>query len=915
MKLVGRAIVAMMGVGLAALLTPQVQAQAAQAATRADPAVERLGACIATQHEADLLLLIDTSGSLGHAIGGQPPTDPSAFRVTAAKYLLRQLAQSERNARFDVAIAGFDVTYHPSGGWQRLSTASLSVLDRNLDSFASRDNGIDTDYTNAFTGARDALRAHNIGGQRCQAILWFTDGQFSIQQRETSYQLQFGTTKPYAPGVNITTAQGVARATTLGELALCRPGGIMDQIRAGNIETFAVGLGVANHNFSLMQSMATGRGSIGSTCGTISPGVAVGSFTLAQDVDDILFAFDMLSDPSNLPVQQEQRICQFHPCSASRDFVLDSSIQAVHVLADTGRPGIEMFLTPPGAKVAALLQYTSGKVSDPQVTGLSGTWITNQILDITLSEATSPSWHGEWSVVFVDPKGTSSGSLAKTSIRITGDLVPRLLDVSSLQLRSNAIPTAHFGVVNSTTQEPVTSILGTASLSAELDTPSGATLPLASDLPLSQLSAGVPVNLSGISPGAATIVLTLNVTTKSPGHGVPGTALSPQVVQVPVSVLPPLDFPTVTTSRVDFGHATGTAPMHALLRVNGPGCVWVGEAAVTASPTNPNDVLFATAKASRPTACDELSEGASVAIPLTLSVSKPGTGIIAGTFIVHLAPTGAPANAVTQSVAFIADVEKPANQAIFWSSFLLALLLGLALPIGFLYLARWRAARIPAGSLLVGQLPIEISETGVRRDGMPLAISDRDCSFFPVPRATRRLTPLPGLVLRSCTPLNPLSAGHTRVDAASSAVVTADGSGRLPIAVHGSWVVLLAEPGRHEARLVLLLAASSANAVFTQVADQVVRLVPAQVTRLRAEVKSTGLAPDGGSAGAQGFDFTPGQSSSGFGYGSSSPTSQTGGSGFGPVPSGPTSPRTPAATPPPDGGEANSPSSGSDSWW
>jgi hypothetical protein len=836
--------------------------------TAGNPAIERLGACIATQHQADLLLMIDTSGSLGHAVDGQPATDPTAVRVTAAQYLLDQLSQYSADVKLDVALAGFDVDFHPSTTWVPLTAGNLPSLDANVQSYASQDNGIDTDYTNAFVGALGMLRSHNLGGNRCQAILWFTDGEQSIQPRQTSYQRQFGTSKPYAPGVDISTPAGANRAASEGQAALCQPGGTIDQVRAANIITLAVGLGVSDHDFSLMKSVATGSAPNGTRCGTTSPNIAVGSFTLARSVDDILFAFDAFADPNDLPSQTEQAICQVRQCSAARNFVLDSSIRLVHVLADTTKPGVEIFLTPPGSRSAVVVTSRSTQVSSKAIPGLDGTWINDHIVDLNLAQKPGERWDGKWSVVFVDPNGSTPGELAKTSIRIVGDLVPTLLDGPSLEFRSGKKLTAHLGVIEDVTHQPVTHVLGTALLTARLVPASGPDIGIVSQIPIDQLAAGTPIDLSSVPPGAATIDLVLNVTTKSPDPGVPGTALSPQVAQIPVDVLPPLQFPTVGT-YLDFGHASGTAPLHANLAVAGPGCVWVNGGSISASPVDVKDVAVRVSGAtgSAPASCLRLGVGQHASIPMTLRLSRSGTGVVAGTLTAHLSSVGADSEAITEPVKFIGDVVKPANGVTLWSTFALALLLGLAVPVVFLYLARWRAARIPAGGVLVADVPIEVSDVDVTRKGLPLVITDHDCEYVPVSRASRQLSPLPGVSVRTRMPVDPVGAGYAAVSAPGFSVVTAGGDGRLPSAVRGSWMVLLAEPDRQQARLVLILAANSTPEAFSRMAAQVRRSAPSLVSAARRAAASgttPGASGPSDESGTLGFDdvLSPG---SGFG--------------------------------------------------
>ncbi|WP_234789073.1 hypothetical protein, partial [Mycolicibacterium fortuitum] len=62
-------------------------------------------------------------------------------------------------------------------------------------------------YWVALDGARQALAArakNSEGGQRCQAIAWFSDGKIDFTARDVA--------KPYAEGVDLSSQEGVDQA-------------------------------------------------------------------------------------------------------------------------------------------------------------------------------------------------------------------------------------------------------------------------------------------------------------------------------------------------------------------------------------------------------------------------------------------------------------------------------------------------------------------------------------------------------------------------------------------------------------------------------------------------------------------------------------------------------------------------------
>ena len=176
---------------------------------------KRFGACLASQKAGDLVLLFDESSSL-------QGTDPQAARVQAARYLLQTLGRyADRvGANLEVATSGFSDTYTREHDWTKLTVSTADQVGAQLSSIATKNTGIDTDYWLALDGARQELASRGQGpngGQRCQAIAWFSDGKIDFTSRATS--------KPYADGVTLDSPSGVEDTTKRAVESICRPGG------------------------------------------------------------------------------------------------------------------------------------------------------------------------------------------------------------------------------------------------------------------------------------------------------------------------------------------------------------------------------------------------------------------------------------------------------------------------------------------------------------------------------------------------------------------------------------------------------------------------------------------------------------------------------------------------------------------
>src|SRR5436305_4131491 len=202
-------VVALMMVALAGCSTSPAYAEPAGGGAK------RFGACLDSQKTGDLVVLFDESSSL-------QGSDPQAARVQAARYLLQTLGNyADRvGANLDVASAGFSDTYAPEHDWTKVTGSTAAQVGSELGSIGSKNTGIDTDYWLALDGARQALATRGQGpngGQRCQAIAWFSDGKIDFTQRDLS--------KPYAGGTNLGSPNGVDDTTKRAVDSICRPGG------------------------------------------------------------------------------------------------------------------------------------------------------------------------------------------------------------------------------------------------------------------------------------------------------------------------------------------------------------------------------------------------------------------------------------------------------------------------------------------------------------------------------------------------------------------------------------------------------------------------------------------------------------------------------------------------------------------
>ena len=732
-----RRVGALLAVCAAGLLAPGASAQALQpqqVRQSAPQPVQNYVGCLNGQKKGDLLLLIDESSSLGDRLAGRKGSDPDAARVTAANSLLSGLAPQLDHAKIalDVQVAGFATEFdrNPSP-WTPLSAATLPGLTDTVSGFRTRDTGGDTDYWMALEGARRSLADHAKaagaeGDDRCQAIAWFSDGTLDIEPRHTAQrQREFGTTVPYSPGTDLSTQEGASQAWKDARTSLCRPGGQADGLRQQHIVMFSIGLtspGTSGQDFDLMRSISTGVPVQGGPCGAIID-PPPGTFQLASDLGSLLFAFNEIIG-GGPPVINP--ICAPTDTSCrGREFVLDESIDGFRIVGQADLvPGLTAELIGPDGAVHKLDVQDPAKKTDPGLGPVTGTytWQDNRtvVIDIANPSHQAGGWTGVWALRFVDPKATTSSGAAKTSLVIWGDVYPAWVDAKKNLPAGAPVPDIGFQLVKADgTVIPAASLKGTFRLSAVLVDPAGKPFPVVSNLDRDSIGNAATLDLTSISPGKATLRLTLDVTTAPaprPGTGgmVDGTPLSTQINPIDLTVDPPQGSPHLP-ARIDFPHAAdGATQLDAIMPVSGPGCVWVGADAAKAAtlPDGVSAVTITADGATGPQGCLSLADGQSGALTLHLNADHPGNGVASGDLTVSYAPRDHLDQVHTQNVEFSGDLRIALNPFNFWATLIAALLLGAGIPVGLLYLVKWATAKIPAAGGLYAEL-----HPGDRRGG------------------------------------------------------------------------------------------------------------------------------------------------------------------------------------------------------
>ena len=819
----------------------------------AEPAgggAKRFGACLASQKAGDLLLLFDESSSL-------QSTDPQAARVQAARYLLQTLGKyADRvGANLEVASAGFSDTYAPEHNWTKLTGSSADQLGSELSSIATKNTGIDTDYWLALDGARQELASRGPGpngGQRCQAIAWFSDGKIDFTPRPTS--------KPYADGVSLDSPTGIDDTTKRAVDSICRPGGLADQLRSSGIIMLGIGLGANKtpSDFDVMSAISTAHGLNGLACGKITDPVP-GDFYPVSNIDDMLFAFDALNpDPGTT---QQGPVCQLQVCPEARhNFVLDRSIKSVNILGSGGVAGVVPYLISPSGKTLELPKKDGRNTADIDGVPVTYEWQSESAQTISLQNTGGPQWAGQWAIVYVDTTGQHPDAVSKVSIHITTDIFPALTGADKVSWRSGQVLKGlTFGLVDGQGKpmQP-TDLAGTATMSAALAPDGAAPIPLLAvgrQGGHRQPGRRRPDEGEPGPCGAANVVGDHHRTGDGPVRRADRTRYRAVTPGRRCARADPAQAGPTHTGRADrLRHRAGHQRRNRAAEHHRAGLRLDPDADAAKVVAAPDDIGTprVTSTANSAQNCMKVQAGQTAQLQVTLRTDHDGHGGLNGTVPVHVSALDNPSDAQVVEVPFVASLIQPLNTTNFVLVLIAALLLGPGIPLALLYASKWWVSKIPDTPMLAERIAVEVSNDVVLRDGEPFAMADTDL-IQPVPGlagGTRKLA-VQGVTLTATMGRSPFGAGYVTVDAdglvsVGSELPATDASGLravLPLAVHNKWVVLHDPRGpANVAEVLLLVGGRTDTATRERLYEDVARRLPELLNGLRLRAVEAGLA-------------------------------------------------------------------------
>lgn len=389
-----------------------------------------LAGCLQGSRHLAITFVFDDSRSLAE-------TDPDGLRVTAALAALDGLTElatgpEETRTRVDLEVASFSDRYRVALPWTTLDADTAADIRASATSFEKRVGGIETDIVNALIGARSSLSSRSadveaeVGAAPCKAVVLFTDGDYVVNARTPEQAATAGTTKPYAPGVDLSTKAGAAAAVDAGRTAMCRPDGIADGLRGDGIVLLSVMLRPddAADGDSFLSSITTGEGPDG-PCGRIAAGGS-GQYLRASDTDALIVGFDEIAArvAGGTPLPPEAMVvCGDEDCAeGTRTFEVDSLTRRVRAIALGPEAGVRLRLTGPTGS-AVITEAGEIEVGDLTATV---TPVADRGFTVSVDRpAETTGWVGTWTLS-IEGDGDLVGKPATVQVYLFSDVQARM---------------------------------------------------------------------------------------------------------------------------------------------------------------------------------------------------------------------------------------------------------------------------------------------------------------------------------------------------------------------------------------------------------------------------------------------------------------------------------------------------------
>lgn len=416
--------------------------------------------CTSEKNSLSILFLIDSSKSL-------KVEDPFASRAAGIELALDNLTrkvESENRAGRNFSLNGefllFGTTTRRAfpGVWPEWGELTGPEIPQNLRSsirsLGTESNDADTDYLSALdpwlgrsrplndprVGALEVLAAAPVNS--CRLMVWFTDGRFDFDPPDPGEPSPKAVT--WTDSV-IRTEDDAKRVRDEGYATICRSGGPIDALRAGDIfsgsgaDLAVVALGDPGRFQFIERLISNSQGN----CGSEAPR---GTVYQAESIEDLIFKL-MQSVTGEEPVDGTTCKSPYktgeslgkNDCEVN--FNLSAGIGSFDLLLLLGGQSVQVQLIDPGGN-AIDLASVQPTATMPNGTRLTSTKVSSVKNLVSISGALSDDpndWAGTWTLRFWSALGDDLDAINRSLVYVfQGDLSARLRDRSSVLRKSSS---------------------------------------------------------------------------------------------------------------------------------------------------------------------------------------------------------------------------------------------------------------------------------------------------------------------------------------------------------------------------------------------------------------------------------------------------------------------------------------------
>ena len=750
-------------------------------------AFDQVGQCMSGESATlDVLYLLDSSSSL-------QDTDPKGLRADIVAQSIQQLGFISQSRGVNVAISTFDLSYVPRLPWTKVSAKSAQGLASTVQkAVRDWDGGGGTNWEQALAGAQKTLTSSPQGRSACKVVVWLTDGGINVTGSGDDLTANIEAMDRIC-GVDPVTIARSASGTIIDELrtsgvhvlgVLLRNDTYLESEPSLNrqrdlsllsyMKPIVEGTATANDfGFTLQEPGADHEYSCGQT--PVPVDAASGAFIVGKDPISLAFEFGSLAN----------RMLSGSP--------LDISSTNPHVFTiDQGMNGFdiqvaspEWSLSGPNGKVVA---DSTTKVASGDVTvNEAGVLTTIRVRGVTVKPG---SWSIEQSsgptpVVFVYSLLTLKASADGLYAGRENPILVEALGPGGQPARLDEYATAHF------------SAFAIGRGGAKTDVPC--------------VAASQPAKFScEFRPDAVgdyRLVGALSLTTKS------GASLAPVPLSLVVGVEPVPEFPKIAPTTVQLspldgrrGAAQGTIHLEGPARGDGEICfAAASEVKINKDPLPERQSSYTFAGLPWGE-CISIASGESKDLILSVENDQAASGLVTGTLVVSLKSMTS-GEVLAQSVDFEFESVRQATPPLWLVAGLL--LLGILLPLVFLYVRAITAARLSLKGMQTAVIPVRLTfsdgvvslvkGTGITGDGGLFVLDDWKYLSTSVGRP-RTFNAGAGVLLRAHAPRIPINPIEARAEAPQGTrVVSSGGSAagghyaQVGLRPLGQWVVVAPE--------------------------------------------------------------------------------------------------------------------------